>query len=92
MIAYADSHTVPARNLLELIEDNILFPLIALLTAIALLYFLWGLFQYVLNAESDEARSTGKKHMLYGIIGFVIMVSAYAIIEIATWTFGITIG
>ena len=73
------------------IKGAILFPLIALLVGVALLVFLWGVFAYITHAEGDEARKTGQKHMLFGTIGLVIMVSAYAILHVAAETFGITI-
>lgn len=72
------------------IKGAILFPMIALLLGVALFMFLWGVFVYITHAEGDEARKTGKKHMLFGIIGLVIMISALAILNIAKATFGIT--
>ncbi len=91
MIAHASGHTEAARDIVGRIEDAILFPLISLLFALALLYFLWGAYQFVANADSDGGRDTGKSHMMYGIIGMVIMLSAYAILSIAAGSFGITI-
>jgi hypothetical protein len=73
------------------LKGAILFPLIMLLMGVALLIFLWGVFTYITHAEGDEARQTGKRHMIFGIIGLVIMVSAYAILQVALNTFGITV-
>ncbi len=84
-----DAETI-VRPYLDRIQGAILYPLVSLLMGVALLIFLWGVFRYISNAEGDEARETGKKHMLYGIIGLVVMVSAVAILEIAKATFGIT--
>lgn len=82
-----------AGPILERIKVVILYPLISLLLGAALLVFLWGVFRYIAGAgaESDEARETGKRHMLYGIIGLVVMVSALAILELATATFGVEV-
>lgn len=88
MIAYADSHTEAALSLLEKIEEIILFPLITLMMALAFLVFLYGAYEFVLHAGDEAARSKGKSHMLWGIIGFLIMLSAYAILSIAIGTFG----
>lgn len=82
-------HIVVAQNLLARIESAILFPLMALMMALALLVFIWGAYEYVLHADSDEGRSKGHAHMLTGIIGLLVMLSAYAILSIATGTFGI---
>lgn len=89
MIALASSHTAAATSFVIKLNDIIVFPLIMLLLGIAVLVFLWGLFQLVANAGSDDARSTGKRHMLYGIIGIVVMVSALGILNIALGTFGL---
>ena len=92
MIAYAadGAHVVEANRLLSKLENAILFPLMTLMLAVALLVFFYGIYEYVLNAESDEARNAGKQHMLWGIIGLLVMLSAYAILKIAAGTFGIT--
>ncbi len=78
-----------ACSFVDKVNDVILFPLISLMMGVALVVFLWGVFQYISNAESDDARQTGRRHMMYGIIGFVIMVAAMAILTIATSTFGV---
>lgn len=68
-------------------NEVILFPLIALLTAAALVYFFWGAFQFIANADNEQARSTGRQHMLFGVIGLLIMLSAYTLLQIAAGTF-----
>jgi hypothetical protein len=92
MIAYAaeGAHVDAANTVVTKIETVILFPLMTLMMALAFLYFLWGASQMVMNADNSEARENGKKSMLYGIIGLLVMISAYAILKIAAGTFGIT--
>ena len=80
-----------AQNFVALINAVILFPLIALLTAVALLVFLWGGFQYVYGANEPSARATGQKHLMWGVIGLLVMISAYAILTIAANTFDIDV-
>jgi hypothetical protein len=93
MIAFAaeGAHVTAAKSFLARIESAILFPLMTLLMAVALLMFLWGMYEYVLNADDEGARSTGKQHMLYGIIGLLVMISALGILKIAAGTFGIAV-
>lgn len=56
--------------------------IIVLLFALVTVYFIWGIVQYV-GAGGDEARlKTGKKHMIWGIIGMSIMASAWGIVNI----------
>ncbi len=78
-----------AQGFLERINEAILFPLIVLLMALALFYFLWGAFQYVRNAANDVKRQEGQRHLLWGIIGMLVMLSAFAILTIAANTFGL---
>lgn len=89
MRALASSHQAAAQSFVDRLQDVILFPLITLLLALALLLFLWGAFRFVVNADDEEARTTGKRHMLFGIIGMLIMISALSIIRIAAGTFGV---
>ncbi len=91
MIAYAGTPTAAACSLIAKVEQIILFPLIALMIGVAMLIFMWGAYQFVVNAENDSSRTDGKRHMLYGIIGFVVMFSALAILRIAAATFGISV-
>ena len=72
---------------MDKINSIILFPLISLLLAAAVLLFVWGGLKYLLNAEDASARKEGQRHMLFGIIGIVVMVSALAILNIAVNTF-----
>ncbi|MCA9364127.1 hypothetical protein KC727_02820 [Candidatus Kaiserbacteria bacterium] len=83
--------TESAESFVTRLEAAIIFPLMALLSAVALLVFLWGAFQYVANAGSDDERTKGKRHMLYGVIGLLVMLSAYTILRIAANTFGVSV-
>lgn len=85
--AYAASKSVDAfiRNVNKLIIN----PLIVLLFALALAYFLWGVFEFLSNAENEEKKTAGKSHMLYGIVGITIMMGVWAILGIITNTLNI---
>lgn len=65
----------------------ILNPLIVLMFAVALLYFLWGVVKYIQGANNPESRKKGTQHILWGLIGLFIMVSVYGIIQILLKTF-----
>ncbi len=85
------AHVTAAQAMVAKIESAIIFPLMTLMMAAALLVFLWGGYEYVMNADEDGGRETGKTHMLYGIIGLLVMISAYAILKIAAGTFGVPV-
>jgi len=67
----------------------ILNPLIVLLFAIAFVYFLYGVLVFIFNQSSEEKKTTGKSHMLWGIIGLTIMMGVWAILNIVVNTFGL---
>ena len=68
---------------------QIINPLIPVLIGIGLIVFFWGIIQFVLNADSEEKRATGKQHMIWGIIGMFIMVSVWGIIYLLLDFFGV---
>lgn len=70
------------KNFAEAILDPILF----VLAAIAFLVFLWGLVVFIWKADSDEARRTGTRHMLYGLIGLLIIASTWGIVNLIQQT------
>jgi hypothetical protein len=80
-----------AREFVGNLNLAIFNPLIVLMFAAAALYFVYGIFKFVANSSSDEARNEGKRHMMYGIIGIFIMVSALALIRIVLNTFGVDV-
>ena len=83
------SAAAEAARFVEKVNDIILFPLITLLTAVAFLVFLYGCARYIMGAGNEEARKKGVRHITFGIIGLIVMVSAWAILQIATATFGL---
>ena len=57
--------------------------LIPLMFAVALLFFLWGVFKYFIQGGGDEEkRADGTQLMIYAIIGFVLMISIWGIVNI----------
>ena len=72
------------------VNKLIVNPLITLLFALALAYFLYGLFQFIANQENEEKKTSGKSHMLWGIIGITIMMAVWTILGLILNTFSIT--
>lgn len=89
MIAHAAVATEVARGFLAQFNEIILYPLITLMMTIALLVFLWGCFEFIRHADNATARANGRQHILWGIVGMLVMVSAYAILTIAAGSFGL---
>lgn len=65
--------------------NNVAVPL---LFALAFIVFIWGVFQYfIAGGHDEEKRETGKSLMLWGIIGFFVMVSVWGLVNILRGTF-----
>ena len=76
--------------LLDAINAAIINPLIILMFAVATVVFVWGIVQFLARSGSDEARDIGKKHMVWGLVGMIIMVSVYGIIAFVLSTLDIS--
>jgi uncharacterized membrane protein YidH (DUF202 family) len=76
-------------TLMKSINKVIINPLIVLLFALAMVYFIYGVARYLLSPDNEEIRKTSKDHMLWGIIGMFIMVSVFGILSLIMNTFGI---
>lgn len=76
------------QQFISKIEAQILVPIITLLSLAAFVIFVWGVVQFMANSENDEKRKIGQQHMLWGIIGLVIMFGANAIIALIRQTVG----
>ena len=71
-----------ATELLNNISKFVINPVIFILFSAAFVVFIWGVVQFVANLDNEEARSTGAKHMVWGIIGMVVMVGVNSIVDI----------
>jgi hypothetical protein len=66
--------------------DSLVIPVIF---AIAFLVFIWGVFRYfIAGAAQEEKREEGKKFVMWGIIGFVVMISVWGIVRLLINTLG----
>ena len=76
--------------LLQKAAAEIVNPLIQVLFAIALVMFVYGIFEFVRGADKPDVRLVGQKHMIWGLVGLFIMISVFTIINILLNTLGIT--
>lgn len=84
-VAYADFN-----SFLVNVNREIINPLILFLFALAVAYFLFGALEFIINQANEEKKTSGKSHMLWGIIGITIMMGVWAILNIILSTFNIT--
>lgn len=61
----------------------IINPILALLFGVGLVVFVWGLVQYLYNANvKGEVSGEAQMHMFWGIVGMFLMVAVFTIIRI----------
>jgi len=70
------------------VTDQLINPLIGFLFALAVIFFLYGVLEFLLRQESEEAKTTGKQHMIWGIIGITIMMGVWTILAVISNTIG----
>lgn len=58
-----------------------------IVVALALLYFFFGLAQYILSAGDEKKKDEGKRIMIWGVLALFIMVSVWGIINVVRDTF-----
>ena len=67
---------------------NIVNPIVELMFAIGLIVFVFGVIEMIINGDDAAARTKGRNHMLGGVIGMFIMMSAWGIIYLVASTVG----
>ena len=92
--AYAQTFSKVAANpavssFVSKIMDAVVTPLLTGLFLLAGLIFIWGVFGLIAHGGDSAARETGQQHILWGVIGMFIMISAYGIIRLIGNTVGV---
>ena len=77
------------NSFLDKVVVQIVNPIILLLGAAAFVLFIWGVFGFIMNAADEGKRAEGKKAIMWGLIGLVVIFGAYGIINLALGTFGL---
>lgn len=87
-VAYA-AQSESFNQFIAKVDNFIINPLISFLFALAILYFLYGVFEFLSNQENEEAKTIGKSHMMWGIIGITIMMGVWTILGMLLKTLNI---
>lgn len=66
----------------------IIEPLLFVIFGLAAIIFIWGVVEFIQNSDNDKDREKGKQSMIWGVIGMVIMVSVFGIVNIVVGTIG----
>lgn len=89
MLAFAQVTSV--QSLGDFIIGLINTVAVPVVFALAFIVFIWGVFQYfILGGGNEEAKEKAKGLMLWGLIGFFVMVSVWGLVHILTGTVSLT--
>lgn len=83
------AHAASIDAFLGKVNARLINPLIEFAFIVALVVFLFGVMEFIRGASNEEKRGKGKDHMMWGIVGFLIMFGVWGIINILVNTFGI---
>ena len=83
-----------ANGLIEVFQvvQTVLSALIPISITLALVYFIWGISQFILVSGNDEKREEGKQKIIWGIISIFVIVSIWGIVNFIGSSFGIGTG
>lgn len=87
-VAQAASTADAFGRAIEPILTNIVNPIVMLMFAVGVIVFVFGIVEMMANGGDAEARAKGKRHMVGGVIGMFIMLSAWGIINLVANTVG----
>ncbi len=86
-VAYAAPGNIDV--LVRAINQFVINPIIIILFLLALVYFFYGVFVAIKDSKSSEGRAKGGQHMMWGLIGVLIMISVFFILRVLMTTFGV---
>lgn len=89
-IANAATSAANAGTLISGIKTSIINPIITFFMVAATVVFIWGVVEMIMGAENEEARTIGKRHIVWGLLGLFIMVATGAIISMVCLFFGLS--
>jgi len=79
--------TTGINSVLSLVA-SVLNAIVPIIISIAVVWFLWGVFQYVIASDPEE-KTGARNHMIWGIIGIFVMVSVWGIVNLLKDTFNL---
>jgi len=76
-------------NAMGRIVEYIIDPVLLVVFAAGFLFFVYGLVEFLWKLNEGGDNSEGKRHMVYGLVGMLIMISVYGILGLIDNTFGL---
>jgi hypothetical protein len=88
-LAFAQTYTGGGLGGLISWVGDIVARLVPLFIAIAVVWFIWEVFQYTI-AGDEEKKKDAKTKIIWGIVGIFVMVSVWGLVNILQSTFNNT--
>lgn len=63
---------------------------VQLMVAAAVVWVIWNAFNFVLSAGDEEKRATSRSGIIYGVIGIVVMLSVWGLINLVLSSTGVS--
>lgn len=79
------------EEILQRIITHVIDPGLRVLFTLGLFLFIWEIVEFLWGVKNGEASQKGKDHMVYGLLGMLIMVSVYGIIALIVNSFGLDV-
>lgn len=83
-------NTAPIENLSSSFIGILNTVVVPVVFALAFIVFLWGVFQaFILNGANEEKRKEGAQFVMWSIIGFVVMISIWGLVNLVGSSLGL---
>jgi hypothetical protein len=80
--------TPSGEQILTNIITQVFTPLYQIVVGITIIYFLYGVVRYVIDLNNPEKQTTGRSHLLWGLVGLFIVLSVGGILNLLNGTLG----
>ncbi len=68
--------------------SGVLSSVLPVLIGLGVVYLVWGVVQYFIG-DNEEAKTTGKERIIFGVIGLAVILSVWGLVKIVSHTFGL---
>ena len=88
MLVFGQENSEFVSGVIEKFVEIIINPIIYFFFIASLLVFFWGIVEFLAQGDNPEKASSGKRHMVWGIVGLFIFVASIGILRILSNTVG----
>ncbi len=71
---------------------GIISTLIPIVVALGILFFIWGLVQFIFASGDEAAKDEGKRKMIWGVVALFVIVSVWGLVALLNQLTGVNQG